>query len=102
MTSFKFIKKWLSREAGNPRLLAVGRRVRVARTARSPLPGELGSIVNISPGDPLGPFLVQFAKGLQFRYRAKELEVVGTPTLEADGESSSHVGGLLALRRSSR
>jgi hypothetical protein len=101
VTSFKFIKKWLSREAGDPRLLAVGHRVRVARSARSPLPGEAGSIVNISPGDPLGPFLVQFANGLQFRYRAQELEVVVTPALEADGESSSHVESF-PLRRASR
>ena len=101
MTSFKFIKKWLSREAGDPRLLAVGHRVRVARSARSPLPGEVGSIVNISPGDPLGPFLVQFANRLQFRYRAEELEVVGAPALEVDDDSSSHVESL-PLRRASR
>ena len=101
MTSFKFIKKWLSREAGDPGLLVVGRHVRVVRTARSPLPGEVGSIVNISPGDPLGPFLVQFANRLQFRYRAQELEVVGPPALEADVESFSHVESL-PLRRASR
>jgi hypothetical protein len=101
VTSFKFIKKWLSREPGDPRLFAVGDRIRIARTARSPLPGELGSIMDISPDDPLGPFLVQFANGLQFRYRAQELEVVGTPALEANGERSSHVESL-ALRRASR
>lgn len=99
--TFKFIKKWLSREAGNERLFAVGNRVRVARTARSPLPGELGSILDISPRDPRGPFLVQFASGLQFRYRAQELEVVGTPDLEVEGESPNQVEGL-GLKRASR
>jgi hypothetical protein len=89
VTSLKFIKKWLSREAGAPRLLAVGSRVRVIRRARSPLPGELGSIVDISLDDPLGPLLVQFANGLQFRYRAQELEIVGTPVPEVEGETSA-------------
>jgi hypothetical protein len=89
VTSFKFIKKWLSREAGAPQLLAVGNRVRVIRGARSPLPGELGSIVEICLDDPLGPFLVQFANDLQFRYHAQELEIVGTLVPEVEGESSA-------------
>jgi hypothetical protein len=99
VTSFKFIRKWLNRGSGDPRLLAVGSRVRVARTRRSPLPGELGSIMDINPDDSVGPFLVHFANGLQFRYRAQELEVVnGTSAVEADRQSSSHINKV-ALKR---
>ena len=76
MMSFEFIRKWLGREARDPRVFAVGNCVRIARTVRSPLPGELGRILDICPDDPVGPFLVQFANGLQFRYRAEALEVV--------------------------
>src|SRR5262245_43430482 len=88
MMSFKFIKKWLGREARDSRRFAVGNCVRVARRARSPLPGELGSILDICLDDPVGPFLVQFANGLQFRYREEELEVIGTPTLAVDAVKS--------------
>ena len=85
LTSFKFIKKWLRRKAEDPRPFAVGNLIRVVRTARSPMPGELGRIMDISLEDPLGPFLVQFANGLQFRYCAQELEVVGvTSALKAE------------------
>jgi hypothetical protein len=93
MTSLKFIKKWLSRDAGAPRLLAAGNRVHVIRRARSPMPGELGVIVDICLDDPLGPLLVQFADGLQFRYHAQELEIVGTPVPEVEGESSATARG---------
>jgi hypothetical protein len=100
MMSFEFVRKWLSREARDRRLFAVGNCVRVARTVRSPLPGELGRILDICQDDPVGPFLVQFANRLQFRYRAEELEIViGTPALELDAENSSHVESLALKRR---
>ena len=74
VTSFKFIRKWLRRER-YPRRLALGNCVRIVRSARSPLPGELGNIIDVCLDDPVRPFLVQFANGLQFRYGAWELEV---------------------------
>jgi len=96
-----FIRKWLSREVLDPKLLAVGRCVRVARTHRSPMPGELGSVIDISLDDNRGPFVVKFSNGLQFRYIAKELELVSdTLALETDLGDSDQVDSL-ALKRAS-
>ena len=47
--------------------------VRVREYRRSPLAGQSGRIAEITPGDPCGPYLVQFGNGLQFRYRGDEL-----------------------------
>jgi hypothetical protein len=60
--------KWSAR--GQP--LEVGDLVRV-RTKLSPLAGRSGEVAEFAPGDPYGPYLVQFAGGLQFRYRRNEL-----------------------------
>jgi len=59
---------WANR--GHP--LEVGDPVRV-RTKYSPLAGQSGKIAEVALGDPYGPYLVQFAGGLQFRYCRKEL-----------------------------
>jgi hypothetical protein len=40
---------------------------------RSPLAGQPGRVAGISPRDACGPYLVQFANGLRFRYREDEL-----------------------------
>jgi hypothetical protein len=53
--------------------LTPGDVVRVKEYWRSPLAGESGRIAEITPGDPCGPYLVQFGNGLQFRYRGDEL-----------------------------
>jgi len=52
--------------------LEVGEFVRV-RTWLSPLSGQTGSIVGITPGDVYGPYLVSFGNGLLFRYQRNEL-----------------------------
>lgn len=62
------IPRWTNR--GQP--LEIGDPVRV-RTKLSPLAGQSGRVAEISHGDLYGPYLVQFAGGLQFRYRRNEL-----------------------------
>jgi hypothetical protein len=52
--------------------LEVGKPVRVRRKP-SPLAGESGKILEITPGDTYGPYLVQFENGLRYRYRRDEL-----------------------------
>ena len=52
---------------------SVGDSVRVQEHWRSPLAGQSGRIAGISPRDACGPYLVQFANGLHFRYREDEL-----------------------------
>jgi hypothetical protein len=52
---------------------SVGATVRVQDHWRSPLAGQSGRIAGISPRDACGPYLVQFANGLQFRYCENEL-----------------------------
>jgi len=52
---------------------SAGAYVRVKEYRRSPLAGQSGTIAEITPGDPCGPYLVQFGNGLQFRYRGDEL-----------------------------
>jgi hypothetical protein len=61
------LSKW-----GRGQPLEVGDPVRV-RTKLSPLAGQSGRVAEVVPGDPYGPYLVQFAGGLQFRYRRNEL-----------------------------
>ena len=60
--------KWAHR--GHP--IEIGDLV-VVRTKLSPLAGHSGKVAEVAPGDPYGPYLVQFAGGLQFRYRRNEL-----------------------------
>jgi hypothetical protein len=67
--------KW----AEDPQPLVVGDPVRV-RARLSPLAGKSGKVTNITPGDPYGPYLVQFDSGLQYRYRRNEL----APTCNSD------------------
>jgi hypothetical protein len=59
--------------------LAVGEFVRV-RTWFSPLSGQTGRIVDLTPGDVYGSYLVRFDNGLQFRYQRNEL----APTSNTD------------------
>ena len=58
--------------------LDVGDPVRVWRKP-SPLAGESGRILEISPDDIYGPYLVQFDSGLRFRYRRGELTLTDIP-----------------------
>jgi hypothetical protein len=53
----------------------VGDRVRVKRRAHSPLAGEAGIVVKVSPMDVCGAYLVQFNQGLRFRYTVDELDL---------------------------
>ena len=66
--------KWTNR--GQP--LEVGDPVRV-RTKLSPLAGQSGKVAEVAPGDLYAPYLVQFASGLQFRYRRNELALTFIP-----------------------
>jgi hypothetical protein len=52
---------------------STGDPVRVQVHSRSPMAGQSGRIVAISPRDAYGPYLVRFGNGLQFRYRENEL-----------------------------
>jgi hypothetical protein len=52
--------------------LEVGDSVRVS-WKNSPLYGMTGSVVEINPGDPYGPYLLHLENGLRFRYRRYEL-----------------------------
>lgn len=56
--------------------LFAGDYIRVRRTARSPMPGQMGRVMTVSSNDPLGPYLVEFENGMRFRYRHSELERV--------------------------
>jgi hypothetical protein len=58
--------------------LEVGESVRV-RTMLSPLAGQTGRIVDKTPGDAYGPYLVRFDSGFQFRYRRNELALTIIP-----------------------
>ena len=58
------------RDAGR---FSAGDLVRVQDHRRSPLAGQSGKVARITPGDPCGPYLVQFGNGLEFRYREDEL-----------------------------
>jgi hypothetical protein len=59
--------------------LVVGDPVLV-RKRLSPLTGQFGKVTDIAPGDPYGPYLVQFDSGLQYRYHRSEL----APTSNSD------------------
>ena len=69
----------LLKRADRAHPLEIGDGVRV-RTKLSPLAGQSGKVAEVSLGDPYGPYLVQFAGGLQFRYRRNEL----APTFISD------------------
>jgi hypothetical protein len=38
------------------------------------MPGQVGQLIEISPDDPYGAYLVEFDGGFRFRYRSVELE----------------------------
>ena len=59
--------------ARNSGAFSAGDFVRVKAYRCSPLAGQSGRIAEITPGDPCGPYLVQFGNGLKFRYRGDEL-----------------------------
>ena len=54
----------------------VGDRVRVKQLLHSPLAGEAGIVIKVSPMDMCGAYLVQFNQGLRFRYTAAELNLI--------------------------
>jgi len=58
---------------GQSKAFAIGDHVRIIGSLRSPLPGHSGTIVDLSPNDQMGEYLVQFNSGLQFRYSPQEL-----------------------------
>jgi hypothetical protein len=53
---------------------AIGNRVRIRESRRSPYPGQCGVVSSIDPKDGLAPYLVRFEDGMQFRYKAEEFE----------------------------
>ena len=53
---------------------AVGNRVQIRESRRSPYPGQCGVVSSIDQRDGLAPYLVRFEDGMQFRYKAKEFE----------------------------
>ena len=64
-------RKKTSSASGNS--FTIGAPVRVLDHWRSPLAGQSGRIIGITPGDPCGLYLVQFGNDLLFRYRENEL-----------------------------
>jgi len=71
----RWAQTWLS--GGDPSL-KVGDAVRV-RVKLSPLAGRSGKILEVTPDDAYGPYLVRFDNGLRFRYRGYELALTNAP-----------------------
>jgi hypothetical protein len=46
--------------------------VRIRKSRRIPLAGQVGKIISVDPADKYGPYLVRFRNGLQFRYQESE------------------------------
>jgi hypothetical protein len=55
------VKRW---DTGYP--------VRIRKSLRVPLAGNIGKIVSVDPADRYGAYLVRFDNGLQFRYQEDE------------------------------
>jgi hypothetical protein len=56
--------------------VGIGSLVRIRSSFRSPLPGFFGVVIEISMTDSRGPYLVEFANGLRFRYHASEFRQI--------------------------
>ena len=67
-----------------------GTRVRIHTSTRTPLAGQTGTIIAVSPADPYGPYLVEFKHGLRYRYQASEFSVATCP--EAVRENRENLG----------
>jgi hypothetical protein len=59
---------------GNFASLSIGDRVRIRESRRSPYPGQYGVVSRVDLKDERAPYLVQFEDGMQFRYKAEEVE----------------------------
>jgi hypothetical protein len=51
-----------------------GDRVHIKPSVRTPYSNHFGILTNVTPEDPLGPFLVRFDDGVEFRYHSAELQ----------------------------
>jgi hypothetical protein len=51
-----------------------GSRVRIRESHRAPYAGHFGIVAGVDYSDSKGPFLVRFEDGIQFRYKAAEIE----------------------------
>ena len=56
-----------------------GTLVRIHTSTRTPLAGQTGTIIAVSPADPYGSYLVEFKHGLRYRYQASEFSVATCP-----------------------
>ena len=56
-----------------------GTLVRIHNSTGTPLAGQTGTIIAVSPADPYGPYLVEFKHGLRFRYQESEFSVATCP-----------------------
>ena len=54
--------------------------VRIRKSHRIPLAGQVGKIISVDPADKYGAYLVHFSNGLQFRY--SEGEFTALPRME--------------------
>jgi hypothetical protein len=54
--------------------LSAGSRVRIRESHRAPNAGHFGIVAGVDHSDSKGPFLVRFEDGIQFRYKAAEIE----------------------------
>jgi len=53
---------------------SAGSRVRIRESHRAPYAGYFGIVAGVDYSDSKGPFLVRFEDGIQFRYKAAEIE----------------------------
>ena len=61
----------------NAATLHVGDCVLIRAGFRTPYSNQRGTLKEIASGDPLGPYLVHFDDGMEFRYRPNELDKIG-------------------------
>ena len=57
----------------------VGNRVRIKESQHSPYAGHSGVVSSVDLTDERGPYLVRFEVGMQFRYKAEEVELAHSP-----------------------
>ena len=50
---------------------------RIRSSIHSPYSGHTGTVLRVDNDDERGPYLVSFIDGLQFRYKAEEIELLG-------------------------
>jgi hypothetical protein len=64
---------------GNFASHSIGDRVRIRESQRSPYPGQSGVVSSVDLKDARAPYLVRFADGMEFRYKAQEVESAHAP-----------------------